>query len=194
MAACDNIKSTLLTILLRCYASGVVSAVVADSAGLKHAFSLLPEPAGSRSPERLRQGVDAVYKDSSQPRFACGVLIKFDCRHGLGCTADWWRSECAGESGRSRRPGQWRLLLSRDSAYSESGGPPKGSCGEGNAAGNSVDAGCLKEASFRSICREGNRPQSLEIASLLKLVATNVLFSTDYNRGHITCRNRLCCG
>jgi hypothetical protein len=27
-----------------------------------------------------------------------------------------------------------------------------------------------------SICREGNRPQSLEVASLLKLVAGNVLF------------------
>jgi hypothetical protein len=91
---------------------------------LATAHSLLPGSAGSRSPERQRQGVDAVYKGSSPPRFACGVLIKFDCRHGLGCTADWWRSECAGEAGRSRRPGQWRLQLSRDTVYSESGGPP----------------------------------------------------------------------
>ena len=71
---------------------------------------------------------------------------------------------------------EWRLQLSRDSVYSESGGPPKGNCGEGNAAGNSVDAGCLKEASFRRNCWEGNRPQSLEVASLLKLVTGDVLF------------------
>ena len=58
------------------------------------------------------------------------MLIKFDDRHGLGCAADWWRSEFAGESGRSRRPGQWRLQLSRDTVYSESGGPPKETAGK----------------------------------------------------------------
>ncbi|MEY3226010.1 MAG: hypothetical protein RLZZ536_629, partial [Planctomycetota bacterium] len=40
---------------------------------LATAHSLLPESAGSRSPERLRQGVDATHKGSPQPRFACGV-------------------------------------------------------------------------------------------------------------------------
>jgi hypothetical protein len=39
-----------------------------------------------------------------------------------------------------------------------------------------VDAGSSKETSCRRSCREGNRPQSLEVASLLKLAATNVLF------------------
>ena len=132
----------------RAVLADVASEPVTVLIDLEQAHSLPPGSAGSRSPERQRQGVDATHKGSSQPRFACGVLIKFDYRHGLGCTADWWCSECAGESGRSRRPGQWRLQFSRDSVYSESGGPSKGNCGEGNAAGNSVDAGCLKEASF----------------------------------------------
>ena len=81
---------------------------------------------------------------------------------------------------------EWRLQLSRDSVYSESGGPPKGNCGEGNAAGNSVDAGCLKEASFRRNCWEGNRPQSLEVASLLKLVAGDVLFPISHQLSDLT--------
>ena len=72
---------------------------------LATAYSLLQESAGSRLPEWRHQGVDAVHSGSPQSRFACGVLIKFDCRHGLGRTADWWRSECAGEAGRSGRPG-----------------------------------------------------------------------------------------
>ena len=67
--------------------------------------SLLPKSSGSKSPERRRQGVDTVLTGSAQPFFACGVLIKFDCRHGLCCTAERWRRECAGEAGRSRRSG-----------------------------------------------------------------------------------------
>ena len=39
-----------------------------------------------------------------------------------------------------------------------------------------MDAGSSKETSCRRSCREGNRPQPLEVASLLKLAATNVLF------------------
>jgi hypothetical protein len=39
-----------------------------------------------------------------------------------------------------------------------------------------VDGSSSKETSSRRSCREGDRPQSLEVASLLKLVATNVLF------------------
>jgi hypothetical protein len=39
-----------------------------------------------------------------------------------------------------------------------------------------VDAGSSKETSCRRSSREGNRPQPLEVASLLKLAATNVLF------------------
>jgi hypothetical protein len=39
-----------------------------------------------------------------------------------------------------------------------------------------VDGSSSKETSSRRSCREGNRPQPLEVASLLKLVATNVLF------------------
>ena len=39
-----------------------------------------------------------------------------------------------------------------------------------------MDAGSSKETSCRSSCREGNRPQPLEVAALLKLAATNVLF------------------
>ena len=50
-------------------------------------------------------GVDTIPTGSAQPRFACGVLMKVDRRHGLCCTAEWWRRECAGEAGRSRRSG-----------------------------------------------------------------------------------------
>ena len=101
---------------------------------------------------------------------------------------DWAAQQTGGVASVRERPvevavREWRLQLSRDSVYSESGGPPKGNCGEGNAAGNSVDAGCLKEASFRRNCWEGNRPQSLEVASLLKLVAGNVLFSAFGSEG-----------
>jgi len=39
-----------------------------------------------------------------------------------------------------------------------------------------VDGGSSKETSCRRSCREGNTPQPLEVASLLKLAATNVLF------------------
>jgi hypothetical protein len=39
-----------------------------------------------------------------------------------------------------------------------------------------VDGSSAKETSSRRSCREGNRPQPLEVASLLKLAATNVLF------------------
>lgn len=39
-----------------------------------------------------------------------------------------------------------------------------------------MDGSSSKETSSRRSCREGNRPQPLEVASLLKLVATNVLF------------------
>ncbi|MEY3226013.1 MAG: hypothetical protein RLZZ536_632, partial [Planctomycetota bacterium] len=40
-------------------------------------------------------------------------------------------------------------------------------------------SGCrvFEGSKLRRICREGNRPQSLEVASLLKLVAGDVLFS-----------------
>jgi len=76
---------------------------------LETAHSLAPESAGSRSPERLRQVVDAVPKGSAQPVFACGVRILLNCRHALCCTAEWRRRECAGEAGRSRRPRQWRV-------------------------------------------------------------------------------------
>ena len=70
-----------------------------------------------------------------------------------------------------------RLRFSRNPDYTESGGPPpEGDCGEGNAEGNSVDGSSSKETSCRRSCREGNRPQPLEVASLLKLAATNVLF------------------
>ena len=54
--------------------------------------------------------------------------------------------------------------------------PPEGDCGEGNAKGNSVDGSSSKETSSRGSSREGNRLQPLEVASLLKLAATNVLF------------------
>ena len=39
-----------------------------------------------------------------------------------------------------------------------------------------MDGSSSKETSCRRSCREGNRPQPLEVASLLKLAATNVLF------------------
>ena len=39
-----------------------------------------------------------------------------------------------------------------------------------------MDGSSSKETSSRRSCREGNRPQPLEVASLLKLAATNVLF------------------
>ncbi len=45
------------------------------------------QAAGSRSPEQQRPGADTAPTSSPQPRFACEVLIKFDCRHGLCCTA-----------------------------------------------------------------------------------------------------------
>ncbi|MFM7038970.1 MAG: four helix bundle protein, partial [Planctomycetaceae bacterium] len=48
--------------------------------------------------------------------------------------------------------------------------------------GDSVDAGSSKETSCRSSCREGNRPQPLEVAALLKLAATNVLFPVVYQK------------
>jgi hypothetical protein len=76
---------------------------------METAHSLLPESAGLRSPERRRQGVDAVPPGSAQLFFACGALILLNCRHGLCCTAEWWRGECAGKAGRSRRPRQWRI-------------------------------------------------------------------------------------
>ncbi|MFN6333858.1 MAG: hypothetical protein ACK45A_19015 [Planctomyces sp.] len=97
---------------------------------LKQAHSLLPRSAGSRSPERRRQGVDAAYKDSSRPRFACGVLIKFDYRHGLGCTADWWRSECAGEAGRSRRPGSGDCISAATPSTLNPAAPQKETAGK----------------------------------------------------------------
>ena len=73
------------------------------------AHSWLPESAGPRSTERQCHDVDAAPTGSAQPRFACGALSRFDCRHGLRCTTEWWRRECAGEAGRSRRPQQWRV-------------------------------------------------------------------------------------
>ena len=76
---------------------------------LAAAHSLLPESAGSRSPEPRRRGIDVVSKGSAQPRFVCGALVKFDCRQTLCCTAEWWRRECAGEAGRSRRPRRGRV-------------------------------------------------------------------------------------
>ncbi len=39
-----------------------------------------------------------------------------------------------------------------------------------------MDGSSSKETSCRRSCREGNTPQPLEVASLLKLAATNVLF------------------
>jgi hypothetical protein len=42
-----------------------------------------------------------------------------------------------------------------------------------------VDGSSSKETSCRRSCRGGNRPQPLEVASLLKLAATNVLFPGD---------------
>ena len=39
-----------------------------------------------------------------------------------------------------------------------------------------MDGSSSKETSSRRSCREGDRPQSLEVASLLKLAATNLLF------------------
>ncbi|MCE2797895.1 MAG: hypothetical protein LW816_21440 [Planctomyces sp.] len=97
---------------------------------MKQAHSLLPRSAGSRSPERRRQGVDAAYKDSSRPRFACGVLIKFDYRHGLGCTADWWRSKCAGEAGRSRRPGSGDCISAATPSTLNPAAPQKETAGK----------------------------------------------------------------
>ena len=46
-------------------------------------------------------------------------------------------------------------------------------------------SGCrlFEGSKLRRICREGNRPQSLEVASLLKLVAGDVLFSAFGNEG-----------
>ena len=77
----------------------------AKTRGVEAAHSLLTESSGSRSLGRRCQGVDTIPTGSAQLRFACGVLIKFDCRHGLCCTAERWRRECAGEAGRSRRSG-----------------------------------------------------------------------------------------
>ena len=68
-----------------------------------------PESAGSRSPGWRCRGVDVASTGSAQPFIACGVLILPNCRHTLCCTAEWWRRECAGEAGRSRRPRQWRV-------------------------------------------------------------------------------------
>ena len=76
---------------------------------LETAHSLPPESAGSRSPERRDEGIDAVPTGSAQAFFACGVLILLNCRHTLCCTAEWWVRECAGEAGWSRRPRQWRV-------------------------------------------------------------------------------------
>ncbi len=55
------------------------------------------------------RGVGVASTGSAQSFFACGVLILPNCRHALCCTAEWWRRECAGEAGRSRRPRQWRV-------------------------------------------------------------------------------------
>jgi hypothetical protein len=65
------------------------SSVLVFEVGVETAHSLPPESAGSRSPERRRQGIDAVSTGSAQPVFACGVLILLNCRHGLCCTAEW---------------------------------------------------------------------------------------------------------
>ena len=73
------------------------------------AHSMPPESAGSRSPGWRCRGVDVASTGSAQPFIACGVLILPNCRHTLCCTAEWWRRECAGEAGRSRRPRQWRV-------------------------------------------------------------------------------------
>jgi len=69
-----------------------------------------------------------------------------------------------------------RFRFSRNPVHTETSAPPEGNCGEGNAEGNSVDVSSSKETICRSSCREGNSPQPLEVASLLKLAATNVLF------------------
>ncbi len=74
---------------------------------VKTAQSSPPESAGSRSPERWGEGVDAAAKGSAETQFACGVRITFDCAHGPGCTAEWWNREYAEEAGRSRRQRRW---------------------------------------------------------------------------------------
>ena len=74
---------------------------------LETAHSMPPESAGSRSPGWRCRVVGVASTGSAQPFFACGVLILLNCRHTLCCTAEWWRRECAGEAGRSRRPRQW---------------------------------------------------------------------------------------
>jgi hypothetical protein len=76
---------------------------------LETAHSMLPESAGSRSPGWRCRGVGVASTGSAQAFFACGVLILLNCPHTLCCTAEWWRRECAGEAGRSRRPRQWRV-------------------------------------------------------------------------------------
>ena len=75
---------------------------------LETAHSMPPESAGSRSPGWRCRGVGVASTGPAQPFFACGVLILPNCRHTLCCTAEWWRRECAGEAGRSRRPRRMR--------------------------------------------------------------------------------------
>ncbi|MFM7166634.1 MAG: hypothetical protein ACKO3T_15455 [Planctomycetaceae bacterium] len=55
-----------------------------------------------------------------------------------------------------------------------------------------MDAGSSKETSCRSSCREGNRPQPLEVAALLKLAATNVRVSMKLVSEGVEIRSR--CG
>ncbi len=80
-----------------------------DYLQLETAHSMPPESAGSRSPGWRCRGVGVASTGPAQPFFACGVLILPNCRHTLCCTAEWWRRECAGEAGRSRRLRQWRV-------------------------------------------------------------------------------------
>jgi hypothetical protein len=51
---------------------------------------------------------NAVPAGWARPRFACGVLIRFDCRHALCWTAERWRLECAGAAGTVTGPNRWR--------------------------------------------------------------------------------------
>ena len=54
-----------------------------------------------------------------------------------------------------------------------------------------MDASSSKETSYRRNCGEGYKPQPLEVASLLKLVATNLLFPTADCGGSNSPRTRL---
>jgi len=58
---------------------------------------------------------------SAQPFFACGVLTLLNFGHTQCHTAEWWRRECAGKAGQSRRPRQWRVSGAGSTRFQETG-------------------------------------------------------------------------